>query len=132
MILLNNLYTIIAESHFDISHDYIIHMNAEHFIYKAHFPGEPITPGVCILQIAHELIQNTLNRPLKIMSVKNAKFMNIISPDKNSEVHYTISKITDTFAADDIEARMVKAQVAVYDSMGVVYAKLSLIMKPEM
>ena len=29
-------------------------------IYQAHFPGEPITPGVCIVQMAKELIEELL------------------------------------------------------------------------
>ena len=30
-------------------------LNPDHLIYKAHFPGQPVTPGVCILQIIQEL-----------------------------------------------------------------------------
>ena len=29
-------------------------LNPDHLIYKAHFPGQPVTPGVCILQMIQE------------------------------------------------------------------------------
>ena len=67
---------------------YSIHLNADHFIYKAHFPGEPITPGVCILQIGLELLSDTLKVELDIENVKNVKFLNVMRPDGSTvEVH---------------------------------------------
>jgi len=39
---------------------YDVQLDASHFIYQAHFPGEPITPGVCIIQIAKELLEDCL------------------------------------------------------------------------
>ena len=48
MQLLNNLYTIVAKDIPDDKISYNIKLDANHFIYQAHFPNEPITPGVCI------------------------------------------------------------------------------------
>ena len=100
MKLLNELYTITRETHEDGAHDYLLRLNAGHFIYAAHFPGEPITPGVCILQIAHELLQLALKKPLKIICVKNVKFMKLVSPDQIREIHYSISKISESVSAE--------------------------------
>ena len=33
-----------------------IRLNPDHEIYRAHFPGNPITPGVCIVQIISEVL----------------------------------------------------------------------------
>ena len=57
MKLRDSLYTIVSEFKGDGRHDFNIKLDPEHFIYKAHFPGEPITPGVCIMQIAKELLE---------------------------------------------------------------------------
>ena len=66
MKLLNSLYSIVSESVTESGRDYNIVLDAEHFIYKAHFPGEPITPGVCIMQIAVELLSLHCGKPLAI------------------------------------------------------------------
>ena len=62
-------------------------------IYKAHFPGEPITPGVCIVQMAKELIETRLEREYEITDVKNVKFLYILSPIESPEVTFTFSKV---------------------------------------
>jgi 3-hydroxyacyl-[acyl-carrier-protein] dehydratase len=131
MKLLNELYTIMRETHEDGAHDYLLRLNAGHFIYAAHFPGEPITPGVCILQIAHELLQLALKKPLKIICVKNVKFMKLVSPDQIREIHYSISKISESVNAEGDGKNVVRAQITVSDNDGAEYAKLSLMMQPE-
>lgn len=131
MKLLNELYTITRETHEDGTHDYLLLLNAGHFIYAAHFPGEPITPGVCILQIAHELLQLALKKPLKIICVKNVKFMKLITPDQIREIHYSISKISESVSAEGDGKSVVRAQITVSDDEGAEYAKLSLMMQPE-
>lgn len=55
-------------------------LNPDHLIYKAHFPGQPVTPGVCILQMIQELLSVWMGIPLYIKKIKNAKFTNMISP----------------------------------------------------
>lgn len=58
-----------------------IHINADSPIYKAHFPGRPITPGACMLQIVEELAQVCFDdTTLHIHEVKNAKFLSLLEP----------------------------------------------------
>jgi len=71
--------------------DYTIELNPEHAIFEAHFPNNPITPGVCIIQIVKELSEEMLKRKLLLQKAKNIKFLNIINPLKNKEVTFSIS-----------------------------------------
>lgn len=93
MKLLNNLYHIVSKDVVDASIRYNIHLDASHFIYQAHFPDEPITPGVCIIQIAKELLEEHLGIGLEIQKVKNVKFLNVISPLATPNVTYVFEKI---------------------------------------
>jgi len=119
MKLLNSLYSVINESVTADEHSFTIKLDASHFIYAAHFPGEPITPGVCIMQIAQELIGLHVGCSVDIKTVKNIKFLRVIIPTQTPEVNYTLSKITT-------EEGYVKAQVVVTIEEGV-FAKLSLV-----
>ena len=94
MILLNNLYTIVARDFSDNKIKFDIKLDANHFIYQAHFPNEPITPGVCIIQIAKELLEDSLAKRLKIYLVKNVKFLSIISPITTPQISCIFDKIT--------------------------------------
>lgn len=97
----------------------VLRTNPEHPIYKAHFPGNPITPGVCIIQAAGELLENQLGRKLYLKTVKNVKFLTVIIPEEGKKIKYSFSNIIE----DD---SIVKTQVLVSDDVAV-YAKISLI-----
>jgi len=75
--------------------DYTIALNPEHAIYHAHFPGNPITPGVCIIQIVKELMEERLQCKLLLKKVNNVKFLNVINPMENKEVAFTVSTSSD-------------------------------------
>ena len=62
----------------------IVRLNPNHIIFKGHFPGHPITPGVIQLQIIHELLEEYLGRKLKLSTISNCKFLNVLDPAKNS------------------------------------------------
>ena len=93
MKFLNNLYHIVSKDVVDASIRYNIHLDASHFIYQAHFPDEPITPGVCMIQIPKELLEEHLGIGLEIQKVKNVKFLNVISPLATPNVTYVFEKI---------------------------------------
>lgn len=119
MKLLDSLYTIVSETANESGHEFELKLNPEHFIYQAHFPGEPITPGVCIMQIAVELFEVALKTPIALNTVKNIKFLRIISPNEVTDVKYSLQKITK-------EDGLLKVQVTV-SAAEEAYAKLSLV-----
>ena len=60
-----------------------ISLNKDHDIFKGHFPGNPITPGVCMMQIVKELTEEFTGSKLFLKSASNVKFMAIINPIEN-------------------------------------------------
>ena len=95
-----------------------LHCNPEHLIYQVHFPGNPITPGACLLQTAGELLQRKLDRPLFLKSSKNVKYLNVLIPSEDKEVRFTFSNLTES----ETEC---KAQVVIADEASI-YTKMSL------
>ena len=57
MQLKNNIYKIIGKEDKSGVVDYTIQLIPSCFIYQAHFPGEPITPGV-LFRLAKNLLKN--------------------------------------------------------------------------
>lgn len=119
MIFLNNLYTVWSECSDGSGHEYVIRLNPDHFIYSAHFPGEPITPGVCILQIAAELLSKCIGRELRVTCIKNVKFIQILVPDKGQDVSVRIGKV-------EMVEDTVKSQIAVSVAESII-AKISIV-----
>lgn len=66
----------------------IIVLNKEHSIFKGHFPGNPVMPGVCSMQIIKELTQHHLACRLQLTSSSNVKFMSLINPEKSNVLRF--------------------------------------------
>lgn len=57
-----------------------IKLNQAHEIFKGHFPENPVTPGVCMMQIVKELTEEFTGKKLFLKTASNVKFMAIINP----------------------------------------------------
>ncbi len=105
---------------------YDILLDKSHFIYKAHFPGEPITPGVCLIQIAKELTETYRQQAYNIQIIKNVKFLAVVSPTQTPKVTYILEKIAIAEETGDC-----KVQTMVTDTVtGTQLAKISMMLKP--
>ena len=82
--LLKDFYTIQSFETTD-SQKYVatIMLNKNHEVFKGHFPGNPVTPGVCMMQIIKELTQEAVKGTLTMKSASNIKFMALINPEVN-------------------------------------------------
>ena len=118
MTLQDNLYTIVSqqqEEGLDVFH---VRLHPEWAIYKAHFPGHPITPGVCIVKMIQELLQKLQGRELSLQRAKNIKYLSIISPEEVSDLTIAFTKVE----AQPDNSIKVQAQVASGETL---YTKLS-------
>lgn len=70
-------------------------LNASHGIYKAHFPGNPITPGVCLLQMALEILNANFDRNLRLVYAKNIKYLKVINPVENPVIGFVFQFRTE-------------------------------------
>lgn len=128
MQLKNNLYTIARkqlEEGFSGSL-YELELIPSSVIYQAHFPGEPITPGVCIVQMGKELVEDALQQELHISYVKNVKFLSILTPMQSASATFLLQKITSSE-----DGKEVKAQIVV-TSGDETKAKLSMVLQPNL
>jgi 3-hydroxyacyl-[acyl-carrier-protein] dehydratase len=61
--------------------------NSDHDIFKGHFPGHPVVPGVCMMEIVKELMQLQIGKPIWLHNAGNVKFLQLITPDVQPTVH---------------------------------------------
>lgn len=81
MKLINELFEIVSAEQRDDSYQCQVKLNPEHCIYKAHFPGSPITPGVCLMQMSEELLEDKYGKQLHLSTVKSIRFKKIVGPN---------------------------------------------------
>ena len=89
---LNDLYTIkqilCESSSYKLS--VLIQLNPSHEIFKGHFPGNPILPGVCIVQILKEILMYQLNNKLILSDASSIKYLSFINPEVNSMIIFDV------------------------------------------
>src|SRR5688572_25312778 len=68
----------------------LLSINRDHEILKGHFPGQPIVPGVCMMQMIKEILEQEMNRSLRLTEADNIKFLSVIDPNQNNEIEANI------------------------------------------
>ena len=90
MKLINDLFEVVSTQQCEDSYQCQVKFNPEHRIYKAHFPGNPITPGVCLMQMGEEMLEQKYGKQLQLSVVKTIRFKKIVGP--NDTPVYTFTK----------------------------------------
>ena len=88
--LIKNLYNIQSFSADGEAVTASVKLNKDHEVFQGHFPGNPIMPGVCTIQLVKELTEKALKKELFLSVVSNVKFMAIINPEKNDTIQVNL------------------------------------------
>lgn len=118
MQLLNNFFSITSEPLEGEKQSYGIELHPNHFIFAAHFPGNPIVPGVCQIQMITELLEKKFAKRLYVKEIKNIKYLNVLTPNEVTSLNITFQKLAE-------EETSLKA-VVLYETSEKQYAKISL------
>lgn len=113
---LNDLFHILTEEINDNNASFSIRLNCEHTIFSGHFPDNPITPGVCVVQISTDLFSHVMQQEATLVNAKNIKFLNIIKPTEHDNITYELSwekTENDTYKVKTV----VKTEEAVFSKM---------------
>jgi 3-hydroxyacyl-[acyl-carrier-protein] dehydratase len=66
-----------------------IKLNPDHIIFKGHFPGQPIVPGVTYIEMIREIMEVVIKKKLYLKEASNIKFLAITNPLENSVLDFT-------------------------------------------
>ncbi|MBS1771992.1 MAG: 3-hydroxyacyl-ACP dehydratase [Bacteroidetes bacterium] len=58
-----------------------IAFNTQHDIFKGHFPNQPVVPGVCMMEMVRELLEQQMDKHLWLRNAGVVKFLQLITPD---------------------------------------------------
>lgn len=113
-----NLYRLVSLEGADGAWAGSVELIPESVIYAAHFKGMPITPGVCLVQIAVELASAASGQHLRLVAAKDIKFLNPVLPDKTSILDVSLKQVSE----DGVWQ-------AVLSDAGITCAKMTLTLK---
>lgn len=103
--LLEDIYDVLQLSEEnDTSLKVSVKINKTHEIFKGHFPKNPVTPGVVMLQILKNCLERHFNTTLLMQKTSNVKFLAIVNPEVDDELDFnmTYQHINDTIIVKNL------------------------------
>lgn len=76
----------LSENEFNI----VFSCNPLHPIFKGHFPGSPVLPGVTMIQFVRETLNNVMVKKYSLYQARSIKFVNMIDPLKEKSLSINI------------------------------------------
>ena len=97
--LRDSLYNIISMEHEPGLIIASIKLNKSYEIFQGHFPGQPVLPGACMLQMVKEILQGEMHISLQLKKAAVMKFLEMITPHENKllQVHINYQQQAETF-----------------------------------
>jgi 3-hydroxyacyl-[acyl-carrier-protein] dehydratase len=89
--LCESFYTLLTKSSEAASFTATVSIDPKHAIFNGHFPGNPVVPGVCMLQIVKDLAEDIAGRRLRLKYVSNVKFIAVADPFKEPVLEINIT-----------------------------------------
>jgi len=106
--LKDSLYTIQNISAENNVIEAIIELNEHHDIFKGHFPGQPVLPGVCMLQITKEILETFLQHKVRLSKADDIRFLAMVDPTQNKELKFVIAHDLSETKSMNVNARIIK------------------------
>lgn len=97
----------------------MVEINAAHRIFKGHFPEQPVVPGVCMMQMVKEVLEEALDRPTMLISADNLKFLSIIDPLENNMINVELKHNISGDGQIKVSASLVNDAVTYFKMNGV-------------
>jgi 3-hydroxyacyl-[acyl-carrier-protein] dehydratase len=58
----------------------IVELESAHEIFQGHFPGNPILPGVCQVEMVREVAEEITGMKLSLTQAGHVKYLNLVNP----------------------------------------------------
>ncbi len=118
MMLLNDFFTIneTVNSQTEIWAE--LRINARHKIFEGHFPNQPVVPGVCMMQMIKEILEQVIGKKTNLVQAADMKFLAVINPIENNLIHASIKYARDETAVVNVVASLFKDELVHFKFKG--------------
>jgi 3-hydroxyacyl-[acyl-carrier-protein] dehydratase len=86
-------------------------INAGHKIFEGHFPQQPVVPGVCMMHMIKEIIEQVIEKKTNLVSANEMKFLAIIDPVQNNNIQASLKYTTAIDGGIAVTATLFKDEV---------------------
>ncbi|MBO4250123.1 MAG: beta-hydroxyacyl-ACP dehydratase [Paludibacteraceae bacterium] len=87
---MENYYSLIASTIDGLSGLFRVQLNPDCRVYEGHFPGSPVSPGVCNIRMMLECAEQVAHHPLNVRKISRCRFTTLLSPQTHPELEIQI------------------------------------------
>jgi 3-hydroxyacyl-[acyl-carrier-protein] dehydratase len=69
----------------------VLHLRFPHRIFDGHFPGRPVLPGACLVQLVEELAASVADKEVRLIRAGQVKFISMVDPILDGSVTMTLT-----------------------------------------
>ncbi|KAA2241815.1 3-hydroxyacyl-ACP dehydratase [Chitinophaga agrisoli] len=89
-----SFYTVLQSQAAAENYAALLSLNAAHPVFEGHFPGQPVVPGVCMMQTIQESLERCLQCKVQLQKANIMKFLvlidPVVQPQVNVELKYAL------------------------------------------
>ncbi len=93
--LVKDYYTINEVTCADGVYKYLVTINKDCCVYEGHFPGHPVSPGVCNIQMIKECAEQAAGKSLFMNNLQLCRLTTLMSPQTHSQAEVILSIVQE-------------------------------------
>jgi 3-hydroxyacyl-[acyl-carrier-protein] dehydratase len=104
--LQGDFYTITTRQTAGNTINVLLQLNPAHSIFDGHFPGQPVVPGVCMMQMVKELTASFLERETRLVKADQLKFLALLIPAEGAQLRMDLKFMPRENGETGVEAQL--------------------------
>ncbi|MDR1454391.1 MAG: beta-hydroxyacyl-ACP dehydratase [Tannerella sp.] len=88
--MLSDYYTVNSRRTEDDTAVFEVSLNPASVVYRGHFPGMPVAPGVCNIQMVKECAEQLTGRRLRMSCLTRCRLTTLLTPQQHPDLQVRI------------------------------------------
>lgn len=112
---MHNYYHIISQQVEEQRATFVVALDPSCPVYEGHFPGNPIAPGACNIEMVRQCACRAMGREIRITAIRQCKFLMLIRPGVPEQpviqMSWTPEQLSATILAEEKPAVQLKMNI---------------------
>lgn len=112
---MHNYYHIISQLIEEQSATFIVALDSSCSVYEGHFPGNPIAPGACNIEMVRQCACIAMKHTIRFSAIRLCKFMMLLRPCEPEhltiQMNWTAEQMSATILAEEKPAVQLKVNI---------------------
>ncbi|HEX9512901.1 MAG TPA: hypothetical protein VF939_20565 [Puia sp.] len=96
----------------------MLEIDPAHPLFMGHFPGQPVVPGVCMMQMVKEITEGVLGKETRLVKADQLKFLALLIPAESRQLRMDLKLITRENGETGVDAQLLNESTLFFKFKG--------------